>query len=210
MATLYADRAVAANINGLEIAVAANERFSVPDDLADEVQRVLQQRSDTPTITIEGYDRRNLFVGPVSPLMAASLQSVASANDAVFMGFMVVAQATVSVAKIRVGTQSGNVDAGIYDSAGTRLASSGTTACGSGNATQSLPLSAAVTLKPGILYYAAIACDNATATFLTGGGTVTPIEHNPPLNFRSTTSFPLPASVTPATATTRQYAVVFE
>ena len=64
--------------------------------------------------------------------------------------------------RINVGTQSGSIDVGIYDSALARVVSSGSTACpASGKQTITI---ADTLLQPGI-YYLAIAPSDATATF---------------------------------------------
>lgn len=71
---------------------------------------------------------------------------------------------------IIVGTQSGNVDVGIYNEFGTAVVRAGTTAVAAAGA-QLFDITDTL-LQPGV-YFLAIACDNTTATFratATSGG----------------------------------------
>lgn len=62
------------------------------------------------------------------------------------------------------GTQSGNYDIGLYDAAGNRLWSKGSTASPvSGTITETV--SPTVNIPKGSLFYVAVASDNVTATF---------------------------------------------
>jgi hypothetical protein len=97
---------------------------------------------------------------------------------------------------------SGNVDVGIYDEDGKRLASSGSTAVPATQ--QCLSLNIADTLLAAGRYYLAVACDS----------TVPGIRHWGPLGAGAnqffgvrevTASFPLPATVTFADNATRGY-----
>lgn len=96
-----------------------------------------------------------------------------------------------------VGTASGNVDLGIYQSDGTtltRIASTGPTAVAGTNTTQTIVLTSAVTLAPGVDYYLAIAADNATATFArhVGNNPMAALEN---WQITAATVFPLPTSI---------------
>lgn len=88
------------------------------------------------------------------------------ANTAYLLRFELEHAQVINRLMFWVGTQSGNVDVGIYDddgtngAPGTRLVSSGSTACPAGGAAAITV--ADTTLQPGG-YYAAIVFDNGTA-----------------------------------------------
>lgn len=130
--------------------------------------------------------------------------SAGSANAAYLARVRVSKTIDVSTIRVYVGTQSGNLDVGIYvDNGGTtydRIASSGSTACGTGSAVQALSLTAAVTLSPGMDYWFACARDNTTATLLRAGPGIAAVAalHNTVIAFA--TSFPLPTTLTKASA----------
>jgi hypothetical protein len=75
---------------------------------------------------------------------------------------------TVSTAWFHVSTQAGNMDVGILQGADfasvTRIASAGSTATPAAGL-RSLPLTAAVTLVPGQIYWAAISMDTLSGGF---------------------------------------------
>ena len=110
----------------------------------------------------------------------------------------------IAVAKLVwvAGTQSGNYDIGLYDAAGTKLWSKGSTASpASGTIVETFT---AVNIPKGAVFYVAIAADNATATFR--GVTLSSAEHTKSLTgIPATTtvgsSFPLPSTITPGTTT---------
>lgn len=105
---------------------------------------------------IEPIDGR-LFTGASAPAASTAYLSL----------FRVAVVVTVSAITIQHGTPSGNGDVGIYQLVGstyTLIASAGSTALTGSNATQTLTLSAAVTLIPGRDYWMAFAADNATTT----------------------------------------------
>jgi hypothetical protein len=128
-------------------------------------------------------------------VMGGVVSRAGAANTAYFVAFRVSRSKTVTKSRHRVTASSGNVDAGIYDSAGTRLASSGSTACGGANAEQELTFTASYVLQPGVTYYRAFAADNATATCWDVSGALG-FTTSPTAVFSVVTSFPLPASVT--------------
>lgn len=112
---------------------------------------------------------------------------------------------TVSKVYFRVGTQSGNMDVGIYDASLTKLVSTGSFAVpASGNASQAFSAAATQALTAGSLYYIGISVDNTTATFYGGGSVVSAIStgrtagtHSGSYAYLNAT-FPLPAGpVTP-------------
>lgn len=101
---------------------------------------------------------------------------------------------------------SGNLDIGLYDAAGTRLLSTGSTAQ-AGTSTLQIVDITDVTIPAGH-YYLALAEDNAAATFLRGSW---PISAQ---NFAGVLSidpdvFPLPATVTPTTLGGGNYTPLF-
>jgi hypothetical protein len=85
-----------------------------------------------------------------------------AANTAIFVPIMVAEQQIVYHLGVEVTTQSGNLDLGIYDEAGTRLVSAGSTAVAAAGV-QSIDITD-TTLTPGI-FYLAMNCDNTTAAF---------------------------------------------
>jgi hypothetical protein len=96
---------------------------------------------------------------------------------------------TVSGVRLKVTVQSGNVDVGIYNRNGVRIASSGSVACPAiGKSTVNFG-NAAVLTTPGI-YYLTLSADNITATF-SASGADSLIGAN---SFAS--SFPLPSQLT--------------
>jgi len=153
----------------------------------------------------------NVYVGPFHPMIAASNSISANANQVILTAFSV--QQTVRVTKGVVevgGTSSGNLDVGIYNDAGTLLASSGSTAMAAANTRQELTLSSSVLLNPGRKYYAAVNVDNATGT-LRGyvvGGTLFQLGN---IGTRVNATYPLPSSISIAGAgyATKMYAIIF-
>jgi hypothetical protein len=133
-----------------------------------------------------------------------SVASSGAANRAWFIAVTVPVPVTMSAIRLDVGTASGNIDVGLYNNSGTRLASSGSVACpAAGFATVNFTSSA--TINPGI-YYLAISVDNNTATFARSG-----VEGVVGVNYFDT-AFPLPSSVTlpgtnDSTGASRAYAL---
>lgn len=84
-------------------------------------------------------------------------------NRAVYSPVIVQRPITVTHILIQVVTQNGNVDVGIYDWGGTRLVSSGSTACAAAGL-QSLDITDTL-LKPGRYYLAFASDSNAVAVF---------------------------------------------
>ena len=99
---------------------------------------------------------------------AATGVSTFAANTVVVTRFRVFAPISVNQATVFIGTASGNIDIGVWRSNETTLTlltSTGSTAAAGTNATQTIALLSAVTLLPGIDYYAGCVPNNATVTF---------------------------------------------
>ncbi len=114
------------------------------------------------------------------------------ANVAVFQAVYVATPCTVTGVRYVCGTSTGNIDVGLYDAGGTRLASAGSTAS-PGTGRRTINFSASASISPGFYWLAIVS--NSTASFARSsadgiGGYQT-----------FATSFPLPTSVTfPGTA----------
>lgn len=113
------------------------------------------------------------------------------ANQANLVALILEREVTVSSFRFLIGTSSGNIDVGIYDSSFNRLWSRGSFAS-PGTGARSINISdgspTTLTLTPA-LYYMAWAADNTTVTFGGVNQEVTGI-----LKIK-TTSFPLPSSI---------------
>lgn len=100
-------------------------------------------------------------VGPTVPVSTAW----GSANRAVFYPFMLPGPGTALKMFVMNGaTINGNVDVGIYDAAGNRLVSAGSTAQSGANALQVFDITD-TELAAGVNYYMALASSSSTATF---------------------------------------------
>ncbi|MCC6314207.1 MAG: DUF4082 domain-containing protein [Thermomicrobiales bacterium] len=140
---------------------------------------------------------------PISWLGIPTGTTALTANQAYLVRFRVAKPITVANIRVFVGSAtSGNLDAGLYTLNGTtwtRIASAGSTAAGTASTMQTLALTAAVTLVPGVDYWVAFAADNATVTILvtaislSGAGTMYSIDN---MSLTKTASFPLPATLT--------------
>jgi len=92
------------------------------------------------------------------------------------------------------GSPSGNSDIGIYSASGSRLWSSGSTACSGGGVPQYITPSPDILLHPGVNYYLAFAHDVAGASNITGSGSATWGRMWGLL--QQTSGFPLPSQAT--------------
>lgn len=92
------------------------------------------------------------------------------------------------------GTVAGNIDAGVYDSAGTRLVSTGSTAQSGTNAIQTVDVGD-VRIGPG-LFYLAIAGSNSTAQIFGRSTGMTAAMMKLMGGATQDTAFPLPATAT--------------
>ena len=126
-----------------------------------------------------------------------------AANTAEFIRFRVGKALAITQMAYGVGTAAGNVDLGIYAGDGTtwtRLASTGSTpAAGSG--TQTIALSAPLTLQPGTDYWLAMAADS-TALAAMRQSFASPMGLFGFQYFAKAAAFPLPATVTVPAGTT--------
>ena len=131
-----------------------------------------------------------------------------TANKAILIPFRLnTFERIVSLSILNGGTVSGNWDGGIYNSDGVRIVSSGSTAQSGANATQNFTLTSTL-LAPGH-YYAAFAANNTTGTlgyYATGLGALV----LRCLGLKEvTSSFPLPATLTPAAISSDLYPAFF-
>lgn len=103
--------------------------------------------------------------------MVANGQTAASAiwitaNQAIFLPFNVGRRTTYNkIIWMNGATVSGNIDVGIYDIAGAKLASSGSTAQSGTSAPQVITITNGLLLNPG-RYFLAICMDNTTGTLV--------------------------------------------
>jgi hypothetical protein len=142
------------------------------------------------------------FVESYNPCATAGAAGTLTANQALLVLVRVARPMTVSTITVYVGTASGNIDAGLYESDGTtwtRLASAGSTAASGTNALQTLTLGSPVTLIPGKDYWLAFAADNGTVTVTRISGTSGPNGRGNRAIFKAS-SFPLPATITALSA----------
>lgn len=116
-----------------------------------------------------------------------SAANVGSSNRAWYKAINVDNYVTVTGIRIGVAATSGNIDVGLYDSGGNKLASSGSVACPTANTKVTVAFTASVDIAPGT-YYLAIVADNTTATFVRAGtDTIMGLGYED-------TAFPLPSS----------------
>jgi hypothetical protein len=146
-------------------------------------------------------------------IMKSNGQTVATgawpvANKAFYFPFRITRPHTYTRALWSVGTVVGgqsNVDVGIYDMAGARLASTGAVASGASNTLGSAVLTASVTLAPGTYYLAMSSSD--VDGMMRGGPNAESIRF---AGARSqVTAHPLPATATFAAYGTTGYIPVF-
>jgi hypothetical protein len=122
-----------------------------------------------------------------------------AANNNAHLTMMIVEREFVCTnVRFHIGTSSGNIDVGIYDSSFTRLWSRGSFAS-PGTGSRTVGISAGtpttLTLTPGV-YWFALAADNTTVTFR---GTSAQLVSK---SVTKGTSFPLPSSISSPSANT--------
>jgi len=140
------------------------------------------------------------FVGPVAARVnTRSNIAWPTANKAFLIPFRLNSFENVSAISVINGAAvSGNIDAGIYNSNGVRLVSRGSIAQSGAGGTQSMSWTAML-LPPGN-YYAAIAMDNGTGQV--GAYNTGVVASLRALGIKeAASSFPLPATLTPAQMT---------
>lgn len=131
---------------------------------------------------------------------AVSSAGATTANRATFTAIYSPASFTATGVSLFVGTQSGNICVGLYDSAGNRIATSGSVACPAAGVA-SIAFSANVVCAPGT-YYVAMSSDNGTSSFQRVSGSLT-FGYN-----LQNSAFPLPTTLTlPGTANGTAYAM---
>ncbi len=86
-----------------------------------------------------------------------------AANRALYVPFEIYAPCAALQIGFNVAVQSGNLDVGIYDVAGNRIVSSGSTGVA---AAGDQVVDIADTTLPAAAYFLAMSCDNTTASFL--------------------------------------------
>jgi hypothetical protein len=119
-----------------------------------------------------------------------------TANLAIYMPFRLPTPTLIAQLFCSNGTAvSGNVDVGIYDEAGTRLVSSGSTAQAGTSTNQAFNITD-MTIGPG-LFYLAVAMDNTTGTLFATTASALNLKF---MGFaQEASAFPLPATATFAT-----------
>lgn len=111
-------------------------------------------------------------------------------NRATYVPCWIPVAVTLTGIRLRVGTQSGNICVGLYNSAGSRVATSGAVSCPA-TGVQAVNFTGNYAATAGT-YYLALSCDNTTATFSTTGSGV-----GMPASCRyQETAHPLPSTAT--------------
>jgi hypothetical protein len=116
-----------------------------------------------PELVISTASFASLGIEQRCAAVGAASATWPTANKAIFVPFILARSFTVvQIGFFNGSAVSGNVDVGIYDEAGTRLVSSGSTAQSGTDAVQAFNTTD-ITLGPG-RYYMAAAMDNTTGT----------------------------------------------
>jgi hypothetical protein len=156
-----------------------------------------------PLVTIHTFSLESLGFGITSYSSGAAWNNLGSstwiaANRALFIPFVITKPTLIKQLFVLNGAAvSGNIDVGIYDAAGTKIVSSGSTAQAGTTVIQSFDVTDTM-LAPG-QYYFAVALDNSTGTLLrvtVGGSGYRQQELG---MAQQSTAFPLPATATFAT-----------
>lgn len=158
------------------------------------------QTLTSATLAQQQWIRSIASLLPGTPVSTSATFS--TANMALLMPLEVVtASQSIIGILVRVVTQSGNYDIGIYsttdNSTFTRVASKGSTAVPAA-ASVGLSFSSPVTLTAGTMYYLGFAVDNTTTIFATFTANINPGASA--VGYTKTASFPLPSSITGASA----------
>ena len=131
----------------------------------------------------------------VAKVNLASVGAYPTANRALFYPVTVQRPVIAQQMGVIVGTQSGNIDVGIYDENGVRLVSSGSTVVGAAGV-QTFDITD-TPLAPGV-YYLAMAVSNTTATFNRSAGLIVGALRGAGVR-QMDTALPLPSTATFAT-----------
>lgn len=155
-------------------------------------------------------------LGNLSTMSTASLGSIIlkaagtasavypTANQAIFIPFRISTPIVVTQMFALVAVASGNIDIGIYDEAGTKIVSMGSTAmAGTGVIAYNIT---DTEIGPG-LYYMAVAIDNTTAQLTRITFTATAVTKVLGLAEQAT-AFPLPATATFATSASNYVPII--
>ena len=154
-----------------------------------------------PTIpapaTINPSRIESLSTAGVAPLRTTASTAWPAANRAIFVPFILSSPMLVTQLFALIGAiSSGNIDVGIYDRAGTKIVSSGSTVMGTINVLQLFNITDVV-LGPG-RYFMACAVANATGTVFAGASTAR--RYVAQGVCQQATAFPLQATATFAAA----------
>lgn len=123
----------------------------------------------------------------------ATAISVGANNRAIYVPLEPLqAAATITGIRLRVEASSGNICVGLYDSGGSRVATSGAVACPGASAVADVAFTVSYSAAAG-RYYAAISADNTTATFAVGSDST---NISPATCRFEETAHPLPATAT--------------
>lgn len=138
-------------------------------------------------------------IGPMLASMGLNQNAAVTwpaANRAIFVPFLVYQPVVVVKLFTIVGTSSGNIDVGIYDTGANRLVSAGSTAMAGTNTIQIFDVTD-TTLNPGS-YYFAVALDNNSGSLQAAAPAVAVASAIGVLS--QSTAFALPATATFAAA----------
>lgn len=130
---------------------------------------------------------------PESGAVNLTSRAVGAANRAIYVPAVIPADCTITGCRITVATQSGNICVGLYNSAGSRVATSGSVACAVAGQ-QAVNFTGNYSATAG-RYYLGFACDNNTATFAWDQNSVSGVA-GPATALYEAAAFPLPATLT--------------
>lgn len=128
--------------------------------------------------------------------------TIGAANRAIYIPCMLTGAATITGVRVDIGTSSGNICVGLYNAAGSRVATSGAVAS-PGTSFRDINFTSSYAAAAG-RYYLGISADNNTVTFVGLGGT----SPGAASNLFQDTAHPLPSTITSAGATGRQLAII--
>lgn len=155
----------------------------------------------------------DLVAGPVTAQMPVTpaTSAIGASGTWYSVAFMLRELRRVTQARVVVATQSGNIEVAIYDSAGNRVATTGSVACPAAGA-QAINLASAVYLRPGRKYFAVVSADNATVAldYIANTGTQGLFSALGLIGTGTGATVPLPSTLSlPGAAGSRGYVVAF-